>query len=166
MALYFIWISEGKIYIMSPPFPKRVIINEIFSQFFVDITVIDMCMSIKMWQHFLSIRECNVDKFVYTQNWILLKIQENWSTKMLMNHSILRIELESKIFYKWNWHVNLNISWLSSIKEAVVINWVISPVVSVSDVPGQGLEFPVRISVWSRRREKSPGKETAGKLEH
>lgn len=140
----------------------------VWTPFFVDITVIDMCMSIKMWQHFLSIRECNVDKFVYTQNWILLKIQENWSTKMLMNHSILRIELESKIFYKWNRHVNLNlpVSWLSSIKEAVVINWVISPVVSVSDVPGQGLEFPVRISVWSRWREKSPGKETAGKLEH
>lgn len=138
----------------------------VWTPFFVDITVIDMCMSIKMWQHFFSIRECNVDKFVYTQNWIFLKIQENWSTKMLMNHSILRIELESKIFYKWNRHVNLNISWLSSIKEAVVINWVISPVVSVSDVPGQGLEFPVRISVWSRWREKSPGKETAGKLEH
>lgn len=97
----------------------------VWTPFFVDIIVIDKCMSIKMWRHFLSIRECNVDKFVYTQNWIFLKIQENWSTKMLMNHSILRIELESKIFYKWNRHVNLNISWLSSIKEAVVINWVI-----------------------------------------
>lgn len=103
----------------------------VWTPFFVDITVIDMCMSIKMWQHFLSIRECNFDKFVYTQNWILLKIQENWSTKMLMNHSILRIELESKIFYKWNRHVNLNISWLSSIKEAMVFNWVITCCFSV-----------------------------------
>lgn len=80
-----------------------------------------------------------------------------------VNDRTTPIELESKIFYKSNQHVKLNIS---SIDEAVVINRVISPVVSVSDVPGQGLEFPVRISIWSRRREKSPGKETAGKLEH
>lgn len=38
---------------------------------------------------------------------------------MLMNLSILPIELESKIFYKSNQHVNLIIN---SIKEAVVIN--------------------------------------------
>lgn len=55
---------------------------------------------------------------------------------MLMNYSILRIELESKIFYKWNWYVNLNISWLSFIKEVVVINWVIFFVVLVFDVFG------------------------------
>lgn len=169
MTLFFIWISEGKIYIMSPPFPKRVIVNEIFSSLNTIFCGYHCYWYVYVYQNvttFFVNKRMYVDKFVYTQNWILLKIQENWSTKMLMNHSILRIELESKIFYKWNWHVNLNISWLSSIKEAVVINWVISPVVSVSDVPGQGLEFPVRISVWSRRREKSPGKETAGKLEH
>lgn len=136
-----------------------------FEHHFMWISLLLKSVCLSKYEIFFIIRECNVDKFVYTQNWILLKIQENWSTNTLMNHSILRIELKSKIFYKSNWHVNLNISWLSSIKEAVVFNWVISPVVSVSDVPGQGLEFPVRISVWSRRREKSPGKETAGKLE-
>lgn len=108
---------------------------------------------------FLSIKKCtgNVEKFISTQNCELYL-----STQMLMNLSILPIELESKIFYKSNQHVNLIIN---SIKEAVVINWGTPPLVSVSDVPGQGLEFPVWISVWSRWREKSPGKETAGKLE-
>lgn len=139
-----------------------------FNQFehhflWISLLLVSVCLS-KCDNIFLSIKKStgNVEKFISTQNYELYL-----STQMLMNLcSILPIELEStctcKIFYKSNQHVNLIIN---SIKEAVVINWGTPPLVSVSDVPGQGLEFPVWISVWSRWREKSPGKETAGKLE-
>lgn len=91
-----------------------------FNQFehhflWISLLLVSVCLS-KCDNIFLSIKKStgNVEKFISTQNYELYL-----STQMLMNLSILPIELESKIFYKSNQHVNLIIN---SIKEAVVIN--------------------------------------------